>query len=301
MKAVRIMLFSLLAATVAGVVALIVTSNVERGPALSFHLVPERSATSSELRTDAAAMVRRLQDTGYSDTQAQVTGNSIEVTMYGSAPKLRSALSGALAPALVQLRPVSCAAPQANSGLASGLAPARLVCAAPYRVTASALQVDITTGRPTRQIGPDPDLAAYPTTGSNQDSATAVVLLGAGADSGFSGERLVCGPAGVTNTDFASASAASSAGNWVVLLGLTVNGVKGYDALARRQFHAYIGIDVDGTVVSASITEPKSASFTAPSGEVQIRGGFTRSQALNLANDLASPLAVPLELVQTTR
>ena len=50
MRAIKIMLFSVLAATIAAVVALIITSNVERGPAHTFRLVPTVSATQLAAR-----------------------------------------------------------------------------------------------------------------------------------------------------------------------------------------------------------------------------------------------------------
>ena len=53
------MLFSVLAATLAATVALFITSNVERGTAHTFRLVPLQTATNSQLDSDAAALVRR--------------------------------------------------------------------------------------------------------------------------------------------------------------------------------------------------------------------------------------------------
>jgi len=313
-KAIRIMLFSLLAATVAGAIALFVTSNVERGPALTFQLLPERHATNDELKIDAAAMVRRLHTIGFSTTQADVSGNSIEVTMYGSRPALIKAMNGALAAAAVVVRPVLCAAPAAlptpqvgsgSAGSASvGSGPAE--CAARYLLTADALQVDTATGRPTKSVGVDLAIVGLLSTPPANDLASQTVLLPVAPGTGFNGERLVCGPGEVGNADIASAgpssvSGSSISGGWVVNIDLTTTGEKTFNSLEKRQFHAYVAIDLDGTVVSAKLSEPKSSAFSFTTSDLQIGEGLNRNQAVDLANDLASPLVVPLEIAGAGR
>lgn len=73
-----------------------------------------------------------------------------------------------------------------------------------------------------------------------------------------------------------------------------------WDKLAQRQFHAEIGIDVGGTVISAPITEPSQTSFTSFGDRVAISGDLTATTARNLATALRfGALPVPLELVQT--
>ncbi len=73
----------------------------------------------------------------------------------------------------------------------------------------------------------------------------------------------------------------------------------GYRSL-RQQFHAYVAVCVDGTVLSASIVEPTSTSFRSLGGVLSLRAGFTRSEALDLADDLASPLPVPLVVASSS-
>lgn len=302
MRTTRIVLFAMLGATIVAIIALAVESNVTRGPAHSFKLVPEQSATNAELRSDASAMVRRLLSLGYKDTAAAVDGNSIDLTVYGSAPQSRAAVQGALAAAILYVRPVECAAP-GNVGVESSgqveprrTGPASLQCASRYLLTAAALHVDTNTGLPTAHVAPDPDLDSVPTTLQSEDKASNTVLLPTGSRSGFDGERLVAGPAVVVNADVISAAASYQQPVWLLVLDLTSAGEKKYNELAKSQFHAYVAVDLDGTVVSAPIIEPTSNSFGSFGAKIQITAGFTKSQAVALADDLTSPLAVPLKL-----
>jgi preprotein translocase subunit SecD len=300
-RTTRIFLFALLGATIAGAIALAVESNVTRGPALSFTLVPAQSATSADLQSDAAAMVRRLISLGYKDTLAKADGDAIDVTMYGSAPKLRAALLAALPAASLEMRPVECAAP-AFSGVGSSgnqiqsLPQARPACAAKYLLTAEALRVDTTTGLPATRIATDPGLASVPSTSQSEDQADLTVLLPTGAAAGFEGDRIVAGPAEVANVDVVSAQASLNSPEWVLDLNLTTAGEKAYNALAKNQFHAYIAVDIDGTIVSAPIIEPTSSTFAAFGAKVAIDAGYTKAQAVALADDLTSPLVIPLKL-----
>lgn len=304
MRATRIVLFATLAAVIAASVALAVENNATRGPASSFELVPTQAATSSELISDAAAIVRRLQSLGYKDTQARANTSSIEVTMYGSAPKLRAALEAALAAADIEVRPVVCAAPLFAGGGHAGqqpgpaLAAPRLTCGSKYLLTAGALRIDTTTGQPARNVGPDPVLAYVASTSRPGDVPSRTVLLATGQASGFSGERLLAGPADVVNADIASASTTFVASEWIVDLALTTSGAKKYNALTKSQFHAYVAVDIDGTVISAPLIEPSESSFGSLGAKMQIEAGLTMNQAVDLADDLTSPLVVPLELAR---
>ncbi len=123
MRAVRIMLFSLLGATVAAVVALIITSNVERGPEHSFKLVPTVAATRSQLVSDAAALVRRLQSLGYTNSQSEVVGDAISLVVYGAEPQVNDAVQGSIAEARFEVRPVECAVPPYSPPAQTGVQP----------------------------------------------------------------------------------------------------------------------------------------------------------------------------------
>jgi preprotein translocase subunit SecD len=79
-------------------------------------------------------------------------------------------------------------------------------------------------------------------------------------------------------------------------LELTTAGAKKYNALAKSQFHAYMAVDIDGTIISAPIIEPISDSFASLGSKIEVAAGFTKSQAVDLADDLTSPLVIPLKL-----
>jgi len=287
------MLFSLLGATVVAVVALFITSSVERGPGPRFRLVPTATATRSQLVSDAAALVRRLQSLGYSYSQSAIDGDAISLTLYGSESKVDDALRGAISQARFEVRPVECAAPAYSSR-----GPARQAsgCAVEYLLSASALRVDPHTGKLGSDPGPDPSMATAPSTSAASDVQAAPAIYPAGPASGFAGERLILGPARVANGSIASAGASEVDSAWVVDVTLTTAGSKDLDAVAEQQFHAYMAVCVDGTVQSASIVEATSTSFSSLGGQIQLRAGLTRSEAIDLADDLTSPLAVPLEV-----
>ena len=67
-------------------------------------------------------------------------------------------------------------------------------------------------------------------------------------------------------------------------LRLTPSGAVRWDALAHRQFHALVGVVVDGRVVSAPVNQPTQSTFTSFHGSVQLAGGFTESQAHEIAS-----------------
>jgi hypothetical protein len=298
----RAVLFSLLAAVILGSIALIITSYVERGPAHTFHLVPERPATNSELETDAAAMVRRLQGIGFRNTQASVTGRFITLTIYGNGSQIRSALDRDLAAASFVLRPVECAT-LPFSGLESQLTSRPhqpLVCAKPYVLSAKALDLNTHTGAPTRTVGPDPNLAVLSSNTPGTDYPSRTVLLDTAATSGWGDDRLVCGPSEIANAQIASVAAVTIGTHWGLDITFGTTGADSLDALGQRQFHAYIAVDIDGSVVSTQIVQPKNGSFVSFGGQLQVDGYWTRTEASTLANNMTSPLSVPVKVASSS-
>jgi preprotein translocase subunit SecD len=135
-------------------------------------------------------------------------------------------------------------------------------------------------------VPPDPQFATYASTPSTSDNKNATVLLPATPASG--GGRYVLGPAGLTNTAIQSASVQHFAGQWAINLDLTDEGAVQWDAMADQQFHAIVGIDLNGQVISAPITQPTQSSFTPFNGRVQISGGFTEARAKAIVAELSS-------------
>jgi hypothetical protein len=207
----------------------------------------------------------------------------------GTQPPVPSAAvpaASAASAADFSVRPVLCFAPDlARTGglpVSTGTSP---TCGQAFQLTPAHLGVTPEANRvggfivdsPGRA---DPSLAAVPSTSSQDDAKDATVLLpGAAASDG----RYVLGPAGLTGAGIQSATAVYIDGQWAVVLRLTDAGSAQWDALAQEQFHAYLGVVVDGHVISAPITQPTQASFTSFEGELQLAGSFDQQQAKALA------------------
>jgi preprotein translocase subunit SecD len=132
----------------------------------------------------------------------------------------------------------------------------------------------------------DPQFAPFPSTTSDGDTKGATVLLPFQNPGSQGTGRMVLGPSTVTGTAVKSATAQLQSNQWVVSIVLTGPGSTAWDALAQQQFHAIIGIDLDGKIISAPITQPTNNSFQSFNGQVQISGGFTEDQAKALATEL---------------
>ncbi|HEX4244289.1 MAG TPA: protein translocase subunit SecD [Acidimicrobiales bacterium] len=149
------------------------------------------------------------------------------------------------------------------------------------------------------QQSPVQAYAPYKSTTSLNDKKGDTVLLPGSLGSGLGKLRMLLGPAGVTGTAVHSANAQLVQGQWAVDIALTGPGSKAWDTLAQQQFHAIIAIDLDGQVIDAPITQPTQSTFTSFAGQVEISGGFTETQAKNLATDLTYG-ALPVKLNRIT-
>ena len=78
-----------------------------------------------------------------------------------------------------------------------------------------------------------------------------------------------------------------------------MTGSSQWDTLPKEQFHAIIGIDLDGQVISAPITQPTQQAWSSFNGQVQISGSFTEDQAKTLATDFTYG-ALPVKLDRLT-
>jgi preprotein translocase subunit SecD len=76
---------------------------------------------------------------------------------------------------------------------------------------------------------------------------------------------------------------------------LTGSGSTKWDALAQKQFHAAVGIVLDGIVQSAPTIQPDSATFSSFDGTAVISGSFTGGEASDLAK-LINYGALPVQL-----
>jgi preprotein translocase subunit SecD len=118
---------------------------------------------------------------------------------------------------------------------------------------------------------------------------------------GSNGLRFLEGPAELTGRAVKTAVAQQSqVGAWVVNISLTGAGSTGWDAMTQKYFHEIIGIELDGVVQSAPITQPSQAAWSSFDGQVEISGSFTQAtaQALAVALQFGS-LPVPLTPINT--
>jgi hypothetical protein len=185
----------------------------------------------------------------------------------------------------LSFRPVLCYAPPlalaGGQTASTGPLPA---CSPPSQLTASNLEVNVGTAQVTANPPPDTGFSTYPSTPPNRNDTGSTVLLPGDSSSG--GTRYVLGPAALTQSSIASASSARESGVWVVDVRFTPQGAVQWDALVARQFHAMIGVVVNGKVISTPITLPGQSSFTSFNGRAQISGSFTGQQAQSLARGL---------------
>ena len=262
---------------------------------------PQHTITSGETQTIISILQNRVDALGVSGADINSQGGNIVIQVPGLANR-NKIISVIAQTAELLFRPVLCAAPaytppKATPGKpVASPGPLPTACPAANQLTAANLAVSTSTSQPTQNPAPWTTLATYPTTGNTEDLASKTVLLNTSANSGFNGERLLLGPAPLAGKEISSAAAAFTSPNWVVNLNLSSAGSSAWDTLAQKQFHAYIGIDLDAQIVSAPLTLPSQGSFTSFGGKIQISGGFTQSAAQNLALDLQYG-ALPVTLV----
>jgi hypothetical protein len=207
----------------------------------------------------------------------------------------RPAVSGAVARSTgyVYFRPVLCDAPAYSSGAAPPAVSSPLSCSPTSDLSASNLAVtpgNSPIGFSSNNVAPDAALAGVPSTSRSADAASTTVLLPAAHKAfEYGGPRLVLGPAEMTNTSVGSASAhRNQTGQWIVDYTMkSAGGSARWDLVAHENFHELLGIDFDGTVVSAPIIQPSQSSFSSFEGRGEI-SSLTRSEAVALARALTS-------------
>jgi hypothetical protein len=189
------------------------------------------------------------------------------------------------------VRPVLCYAPALE--VATGTSPSTgplPTCSASSQLTAANLQVEPNAGNVAGYtsnglVPPDSAFAAYPSTSPADDDPADTVLLPGTSASGSA--RFVLGPTQLTGASVQSAVPQLNNGQWVVDVTLTDAGSAAWDALAEQQFHALIGVDLNGQILSAPITEPTQSSFASFNGQLEVVGSFTQAQATTVADQIA--------------
>jgi preprotein translocase subunit SecD len=262
----------------------------------------QHHVSALELAETVDILNNRVNGLGVSGAQVNTTGNN-EITV--SIPGLKNPagfLNFIGKTARLNFRPVLCYVPPYTpvKSTPGGASPAPLPssCPAAYQLVTTNLAGSISSPAGVHyNVGADPGLAKYPT--STSDSPNAVVLQTGLPGSGFKG-RYLEGPAGLGGTAVRSASAQlSPTGQWAVIISLTGAGSNSWNSMTRRYFHEIIGIEVDGVVQSAPITQPGQSSWSTFDGQVEISGNFTQASAKNLAIALQYG-SLPVALTQLT-
>ena len=195
---------------------------------------------------------------------------------------------------VVYFRPVLCLVPAYDAAARNTVTLTPSSCSASSRLDGSNLSVapgESSNGYTSHTVPPDGALAGVPSTTPGRETASATVLLPAlsrPADS--TAQRYLLGPAEMTSAAIAHASATrNQTGAWVVNYTTTARGTVLWDRVAEENFHALLGIDLNGVVVSAPIIQPTQTSFTSFDGRGEISGGLDRAEAMDLARALQSP------------
>jgi preprotein translocase subunit SecD len=306
----RSLVISLVASVVVALGALAATVGSGWAPRLGLDLAggseviyqPAHKIGSGAMSTTIDIIRNRIDGAGVSGAQVQSQGNDVVVQLPNiKNPQAIIDLVGNTAQML--FRPVLCDAPAYSPPAKGAASPSGSLpaCGSQYQLTAANLDVNTSTGAPQNAVPADPVFASYPSTPAGSDYAdrNQTVLLPGTSSSGCS-PRCVLGPAALTGNAIASAQASFVNNQWVVDVTFKSAGAAAWDKLAQQQFHAEIGIDLGGTVISAPITLPTQSSFTSFGGHVQISGNFSHTQAANLALDLTYG-ALPVKLNQVTK
>ena len=266
---------------------------------------PAHNISSGDLNETVNILTNRVNGLGVSGATVNTQGNRIVVSVPG-VKNAQQVLNSIGETAQLYFRPALCGAPAFVGAGKKGAQPASATlptCSSTSALTQANLAVapnpNTAAGFSANNPSPDPALAAYPSTPHTGDNPKKTVLLPAKPGSG-SYTRYLLGPAQLTGRAVTKAVAQQTqAGAWVVNMNLNGAGSTAWDSMAQQYFHQIIGIELDGVVQSAPITQPTQASFTSFAGQVQISGGFTQTQAQSLANDLTFG-SLPVQLNKLT-
>jgi preprotein translocase subunit SecD len=267
--------------------ALGVTLGLGWGPKLGLDLAgglsvvykPATHASSADMQEVVTVLSNRVNGLGVSGATVNLQGKNVVVSVPG-VTDARAVLKEVGQTAQLLFRPVLCETSIAKKTVA--VKPGKLPkCGSQYLMTAANLAVNTSTGNPTNNIPLDPAFNGIKSTKPSQDYKKDEVLLPL---LGSPGVRLVLGPAQLTGKAVHKAQIGQTpAGAWLVNYTLTKTGSPAWDKVAQENFHAEVGIELDGVVQSAPLILPNQATFTSFDGQGQISGSFTEASAKTLA------------------
>ena len=270
--------------------SLVATLSLGWGPKLGLDLAgglsvvytPATHATNADMQEVVTILNNRVNGLGVSGAAVNLQGKNVVVSVPG-VTDARRVLKLVGETAQLLFRPVLCqvAEPTKKAKTITGSVPA---CASSYLWTAAALGVtpnNSPQGFSSNSLAVDPAYSVVKTTDPNKDFAKDNVILPL---LGSPGVRYLLGPSELTGQAIGKALAQQDqVGAWVVNYTLTKTGSPEWDAVASKNFHQALAIELDGVIQSAPLIQPGQAAFTSFAGSGQISGSFTEQGAKNLA------------------
>ncbi len=270
--------------------SLVATLSLGWGPKLGLDLAgglsvvytPATHASNADMQEVVTILNNRVNGLGVSGAAVNLQGKNVVVSVPG-VTDARRVLKLVGETAQLLFRPVLCqvAEPTKKAKTYPGSVPA---CASSYLWTAAALGVtpnNSPQGFSSNTVAVDSTYSIVKTTNPNKDLAKDNVILPL---LGSPGVRYLLGPSELTGQAIGKALAQQDqVGAWVVNYTLTKTGSPQWDAVANRNFHQALAIELDGVIQSAPLIQPGQAAFTSFAGTGQISGSFTEQGAKNLA------------------
>jgi preprotein translocase subunit SecD len=272
----------------------------------------------AQLEQTVNILNNRVNGLGVSGAQVSTTGTDQVTVSIPGVNDAASVLAQIGKTARLYFRPVLCETTssailtQATTKTKKNTKPAKATsgnaklptCAAATATTAANLGVSPSNPNG-KAISPDESFSLITnTTTDAKGYANRSVLLPSIAPDGNASAtlpRFVLGPEQMTGEAIKSATAQQDqTGNWVV--NYTLNGSANsqlWDSVAEKNFHALLGIELDGIVYSAPIIQPGQAAFSSFDGQGQISGNLTQTDADQLAQALNFG-SLPVVLKQLT-
>jgi preprotein translocase subunit SecD len=274
---------------------------------LSVVYKPAHQVSQADLNETVTILNDRVNALGVSGSEVSTQGGDIVVSIPG-VQNGRAVLAAIGQTAQLYFRPVLCYAPRFVGSSHSGAQPASAplpACGSQYQLTEANLNVQPNSasaaGYTANNIPPDPAIANFPSTKPENDNPKNTVLLPGLPGQGQ--QRYMTGPSQLSGHAVKSAIAQQNQlGQWVVNYSLTAAGSPAWDAVAQKNFHQVLAIELDGIVQSAPIIQPAQASFSSFQGQGEISGNLSQAQAQNLAlamNFGALPVALDPLTTQT--
>jgi preprotein translocase subunit SecD len=286
----RSMIVSLVLTIAIAFGSLIATLSLGWGPKLGLDLAgglsvvykPATHATNADMNEVVTILSNRVNGLGVSGATVNLQGKNVVVSVPG-VTDARRVLKLVGETAQLLFRPVLCevALPSKKAKTYDGSIPA---CASNYTWTEAALAVtpnNSPQGFASNQLSVDPSYTGIKTTSPPDDNPVDNVIL---PYLGQKGTRYLLGPSELTGQAIGKAVAQQDTlGAWVVNYTLTKTGSPKWDAVADKNFHQALAIELDGVIQSAPLIQPTQSTFTSFDGTGEISGSFTEQGAKNLA------------------